>query len=132
MGQKLTQYDHELRKRLEESRKKQRITQEEMAKCMGVTIERYKRYAYGESKIPVEKLATLFERLPVDPDYILLGKDNSVMRVLGYVQSSNDMEKSNFFFELSKLYKRKHEMKSADFITDDGMLIETKKKKSDK
>ena len=125
MGQRLTQYDHELRKRLEVARKKQKITQVQMAECMGVSIERYKRFIYGKSKIPIEDIAHLFENLPVDWDYLLLGKDRNALRTVGYLMGSNDLEKAELCMELSRLLRRKHYQDTVDYMTDDGNLIET-------
>ena len=133
MGAKLTQYDDELRKRIEVIRKRENLKQPMMASMMGVPLERYKRFIYGQAKIPAEAIATLIENLPVDPDYVLYGKEGGIMRLIEVLLGSSDKDKAEFFFELSRVYRRRGTDKTHDYITDDGLFVEThgdtKKKK---
>ena len=129
MGAKLTEYDHALRKRLEVARKREKFKQIEMAQNMGVTIERYKRFIYGEAKRPVEAIARLLLTTPVDPDYLLNRKEGGINRLISYLLGSSNEEKAVFFMNLARIYREKENR--TDYMTDKGLLIETRSDKTE-
>lgn len=129
MGAKLTDYEHALRKRLEVVRKREKLKQWEMAECMGVSIERYKRFAYGESKIPVETIAKLMESRPIDIDYLLNGKAGGTRRLLSYFFGSTNEAKADFFMDMARMFRERDSRDKIDYLTEEGLLVETKDKK---
>ena len=124
MGQPLTEYEHALRKRLEIVRKREKLKQREMAACMGVSEGRYKRFVYGEAKIPPENIAMLMESRPIDIDYLLRGKSGGNSRIMSNLVGSSNEEKAEFFMELARLYREMDEKEKMDYRTDDGIMIE--------
>ena len=132
MGRKITEFDHALAKRLENVRKNENITQEKMAEHMGVTIESYKRYIYCKSQVPVEALVHLFSSYAVDQDYLLFGTEKNVMKLVGYVLGCSDVDKSDFFMTLARMYKKRNRPAAIDYQTEAGELIETGNRKPKK
>lgn len=132
MGRKITEFDHALAKRLENVRKNENITQEKMAEHMGVTIESYKRYIYCKSQVPVEALVHLFSSYAVDQDYLLFGTEKNVMKLVGYVLGCSDVDKSDFFMTLARMYKKRNRPAAIDYLTEAGELIETGNRKPKK
>ncbi len=132
MGRKITEFDHALAKRLENVRKNENITQEKMAEHMGVTIESYKRYIYCKSQVPVEALVHLFSSYAVDQDYLLFGTEKNVMKLVGYVLGCSDVDKSEFFMTLARMYKKRNRPAAIDYQTESGELIESVSKKTKK
>ena len=124
MGQPLTEYEHALRKRLEVVRKREKLKQKEMASCMGVSEGRYKRFAYGEAKIPPENIAMLMESRPIDIDYLLRGKTVGKARIMSNLLGSSNEEKAEFFMDLARMYREMDEREKIDYSTDKGLLIE--------
>ena len=132
MGRKITEFDHALAKRLEIVRKNERLSQEKMAEHMGVPIESYKRYIYCKAQVPVEALVTLFSSYAVDQDFLLFGTEKNVMKLVGYVLGCSDVDKSEFFMTLARMYKKRNRPAAIDYQTESGELIESVNKKPKK
>ena len=128
MGAPLTQYDIDLGQRIESFSKRERYSQSKMAEFMGVPLERYKRFIYGQAKIPAEAVAKLIESVPVDPDYILFGREGGVMKLTEYLLVCSDKERADFHMEMSRAYRRREENSGVDYEVDNKTIIETDKK----
>ncbi len=127
MGAKLSKYDDNLRKRIETIRKEKGIKQADMAEKMGVSLERYKRFIYGQAKIPAESIATVVRTLPIDPEYILFGREETdVPKLAEYLMRSSDATKAELFLELANRYRLRDEGLQIDFTSIDGLVIEKK------
>ena len=128
MGAPLTQYDIDLGQRIESFSKRERYSQSKMAEFMGVPLERYKRFIYGQAKIPSEAVAKLIESVPVDPDYILFGREGGVMKLTEYLLGCSDKERADFHMEMARAYRRREENSGVDYEVDNKTIIETDKK----
>ena len=129
MGAALTQYDKDLGNRIDAFSKRERYTQAKMAEFMGVPIARYKRFIYGEAKIPAENIAKLIEATPIDPDYLLFGREGGVMKLAEYLLGCSDREKADMYMEISRAYRKRSMSSGVDYVVNGKTLIETENKR---
>ena len=80
------------------------------------------------AKIPAEAVAKLIESVPVDPDYILFGREGGVMKLTEYLLGCSDKERADFHMEMARAYRRREENSGVDYEVDNKTIIETDKK----
>ena len=135
MGKELGKYDRELAERLESIRKRQRLTQDEMAFFMGVDVGQYKRYIYLTCRVPAERIASLVDNLDLDPTYVLTGRLSSTYDCIKIIETATDGEMADLLISLSKVFRERERIKSrkeVDYILEkDKTVVENNKKKAD-
>ncbi len=63
-------------KRIQQRRKQQGFTQEQIAEMMNVSVQMVSNLERGNKSVRIENLINLCQILNVSTDYILLGKEN--------------------------------------------------------
>ena len=109
MSREISEYDIELGKRFEEIRKRHGLRQLDMATIMETDIGMYKRYAYAYRKCPAEKVYLLAKELQLDVNYVLSGKDTSILDFVKFVGTANFDEIADMFYEVSREMRKKSE-----------------------
>ncbi len=132
MGDTLTKYENGVRIRLKKIRNRHRMTQQEMADQMGISLESYKRIEYGTSKAPTEALLTLIDNMNEDSDYVLRGRSRGIMKLVDSFFGATDQERAEFFMELSRVYRKHASEYSVDYMDSEGDVIETSRGKKRK
>jgi len=64
--------------RLRAHRKSLGKTQQEVADILGMSLNFYGQIERGQSKVSLEKIILLYEKLDLDPTYLLIGKQSAV------------------------------------------------------
>jgi transcriptional regulator with XRE-family HTH domain len=96
-------------KKIKEFREIQKITQEDLAEGLGVSIQQLHKYETGKNKISIEKLLILAKRFNVDLNFFVEGmtwpdnEEYTQMRVL-----KNEVELIGVSRRISKENLRKH------------------------
>ncbi|MBQ8667576.1 MAG: helix-turn-helix domain-containing protein [Lachnospiraceae bacterium] len=107
MGKQIGKYDIELAERLEKIRKRNSLSQEEMAFMMATDVGTYKRFIYNKSKVPVEKIALLADELDLDLNYVVYGRRTGAYEFVKFLETA-DLEKvGEMFAESAKVLRRK-------------------------
>jgi len=86
--------------RLRYLREKNKLTQKEIAECIGVTRAAYNKYECGVSK-PIRKLKELAELFQVSTDYILGQDETTFEKDLNNI-SDNEYKQIQKYLRLSK------------------------------
>ena len=90
------QHEHTIGKRLKEARKKQKITQSEVAELLGVTKQTISNYETGNTYPPEKMLAKLCELYEVEP-HIIKGNNSAqqdktnaeIIKKIQYIKNTN-------------------------------------------
>ena len=96
-------------KRLSELRKKQKLSQEELAKRAGIHTNVLGRYERGEASPSIEVAIKLAENLSVSVDY-LIGKsdlmiDPSILDKITTIQKLPDQDREHILFALDAMLR---------------------------
>lgn len=66
---------HEIGERLKKHRKENELTQRETAKLLGMSLNFYGDIERGKCRLSIEKIVLVYERLGMDPTYLLTGEE---------------------------------------------------------
>ncbi len=64
----------EIGKRMYKQRKKMKLTQEETAELLGISATYYGEIERGKRRLSIEKMLLVYERMYLDPTYLLTGE----------------------------------------------------------
>lgn len=66
---------HKIGERLKKHRKENKLTQSETAKLLGMSLNFYGDIERGKCRLSIEKIILVYERLGMDPTYLLTGEE---------------------------------------------------------
>ena len=67
---------HEIGERLRKYRKEKKMTQSEIAKELDMSLNFYGDIERGKCRLSIEKILLVYERLGIDPTYLLTGEEH--------------------------------------------------------
>ena len=107
MGKQIGKYDIELAERLEKIRKRNGLSQEQMALIMETDVGMYKRFIYTKAKVPAEKIALLAEELRLDLPYLLYGRQQSAFDFVKFMETADLEQVGECFAECARVLRQK-------------------------
>lgn len=94
-------------KRICSERKKQGLTQEQLAEKLDITIKHVSSVERGKSSLSIEKFIELTNILDCSLDYLIRGISyNNLPASISTILSSNDETEKNYLYEYLKLYSK--------------------------
>ena len=66
---------HDIGERLKKHRKENNLTQSETAKLLEMSLNFYGDIERGKCRLSIEKIILVYERLGIDPTYLLTGEE---------------------------------------------------------
>lgn len=67
---------HDIGERLKEYRKENKLTQSDIAKELEMSLNFYGDIERGKCRLSIEKIILAYERLGIDPTYLLTGEEH--------------------------------------------------------
>ncbi len=67
---------HDIGERLKKYRKENKFTQSETAKLLEMSLNFYGDIERGKCRLSIEKIILVYERLGIDPTYLLTGEEH--------------------------------------------------------
>ncbi|MCH5275222.1 MAG: helix-turn-helix transcriptional regulator [Lachnospiraceae bacterium] len=93
----------EIGARLRESRINLGLSQAQMSEILEVTDEHYRKLESGSSGLTIAKLRLLYEKLGIEPTYLLTGEKPAAFDLEKYIANCT-LEQSNALFARSLKY----------------------------
>lgn len=87
-------------KRLKEMRNKIGKTQEELAEILEISVEHYANLENGIYGLLPEKILLLYEKLNIDPTYMITGESANVNDIDYFLVNCSTEEKNKFIDEV--------------------------------
>lgn len=103
MGRGKKTENMEIGARLRESRINLGLSQAQMAEILDVTDDHYRKLESGNTGLTVSKLRLLYEKLRIEPTYLLTGKQSEEFDLEKYLANCT-LEQSNALFARSLKY----------------------------
>lgn len=135
MGSPLNEYNYELSKRIMALKEDKRLSYEELAEFMGCDARHASKVANGKAKATGEDIANLSQNLPMDPDYLLLGKREMITRLAQFWAGANENQLAELHMEMAKSFStrasilQRNQNPKPDFIVGKDTLVETHKRR---
>lgn len=85
---------HDIGERLKKHRKENRLTQSETAKLLEMSLNFYGDIERGKCRLSIEKIILVYERLGIDPTYLLTGEEHPTVSFYDLI---NDCPKDKIF-----------------------------------
>lgn len=73
------------------------ISQSDMAEVLEISDEQYRKIESGSSGLTVEKVRILYEKLSIDPSYLLVGKNSEDFDLDKYLVNCSKEQRDNLF-----------------------------------
>lgn len=102
---KLLKVNKESGGRLKKVREQKKLTQEEFADELGISVSAYKKLESGENGISTKRLRKL-KTMNISSDYILYGEQTSIERLRVDVDNSSEPEKMEILLKLIMEFSR--------------------------
>lgn len=77
MGRQKKDINIEIGNRLKSVRETMKCTQSQFAEILGICDEHYRKIENGSVGLTMEKVHILYEEAKIDPNYLILGKDEA-------------------------------------------------------
>ena len=103
MGRSKKTENVEIGTRLRESRINLGLSQAKMAEILDVTDDHYRKLESGNTGLTIGKLRLLYEKLQIEPTYLLTGKQSGEFDLEKYLANCT-LEQSNALFARSLEY----------------------------
>lgn len=103
---------HEIGARLKSWRKENRFTQAETASLLEMLLNFYGDVERGKCRLSIEKIVLAYERLGIDPTYLLTGEER---QTVGFYDIIKDCPRDKIFYMeqivryASNLYRKDNE-----------------------
>lgn len=85
---------HDIGERLKKHRKANNLTQSETAKLLEMSLNFYGDIERGKCRLSIEKIILVYERLGIDPTYLLTGDEHPTV---GFYDLIKDCPKDKVF-----------------------------------
>lgn len=85
---------HDIGERLKKHRKENQLTQSETAKLLEMSLNFYGDIERGKCRLSIEKIILVYERLGIDPTYLLTGEERPTV---GFYDLIKDCPKDKIF-----------------------------------
>lgn len=72
--------------RLKKHRKENKLTQGEVAKLLEMSLNFYGDIERGKCRLSIEKIILVYERLGIDPTYLLTGKEHPTVSFYDFIK----------------------------------------------
>ena len=77
---------HDIGGRLKKYRKEHKLTQSEVAKRLEMSLNFYGDIERGKCRLSIEKIVLVYERLGIDPTYLLTGDEHPTISFYEFIK----------------------------------------------